>query len=168
MVKCTVCGDRFDRDKVQAVKVGARRYAHYRCMPEGELAPLEVKEIDSDLVALKDYIKELLKDDYVEARVNKQIKDFQQEYGYTYSGMLKSLIYFYEVKNNPIDKSNGSIGIVPFVYKDAYNYYLSIFLANDQNKNITFIQKVKEYIIKPPKKRGTKNKLLDWSEDIEE
>ena len=34
--------------------------------------------------------------------------------------------------------SNGSIGIVPFVYKDAYNYYLSIFLANDQNKNITF------------------------------
>lgn len=168
MVKCTVCGDRFDRDKVQAVKVGARRYAHYRCMPEGELAPLEVKEIDPDLVALKDYIKELLKDDYVEARVNKQIKDFQQEYGYTYSGMLKSLIYFYEVKNNPIDKSNGSIGIVPFVYKDAYNYYLSIFLANDQNKNITFIQKVKEYIIKPPKKRGTKNKLLDWSEDIEE
>ena len=168
MVKCTVCGDRFDRDKIQAVKVGARRYAHYRCMPEGELAPLEVKKIDPDLVALKDYIKELLKDDYVEARVNKQIKDFQQEYGYTYSGMLKSLIYFYEVKNNPIDKSNGSIGIVPFVYKDAYNYYLSIFLANDQNKNITFIQKVKEYIIKPPKKRGTKNKLLDWSEDIEE
>ena len=42
------------------------------------------------------------------------------------------------------------------------------YLANDQNKNITFIQKVKEYIIKPPKKRGTKNKLLDWSEDIEE
>ena len=100
--------------------------------------------------------------------IKKQIKTYTNDMKYSYSGILKSLIYFYEVKNNPIDKSNGSIGIVPFVYKDAYNYYLSIFLANDQNKNITFIQKVKEYIIKPPKKRGTKNKLLDWSEDIEE
>lgn len=167
-VICSVCKQRFDRDKVQAVKTGARRYAHYRCKQDGELVPLPKQEIDEDLIELENYIKKLLKEDFINAKVRKQIKDFQQQYGYSYSGMLKSLIYFYEVKNNPIDKSNGSIGIVPFVYKDAYNYYLSIFLANDQNKNITFIQKVKEYIIKPPKKRGTKNKLLDWSEDIEE
>lgn len=168
MVKCTVCGDRFDRDKVQAVKVGARRYAHYRCMPEGELAPLEVKEIDPDLVALKDYIKELLKDDYVEARVNKQIKDFQQEYGYTYSGMLKSLIYFYEVKGNSTEKANGGIGIVPFVYKDAYRYYYSIFLAKNQNKekDLSIFQKSREVVIKPPTLRK-KIKLFFDSEDIE-
>ena len=119
-------------------------------------------------VQLNNYINELFKDQANWAMIKKQIKTYTNDMKYSYSGILKSLIYFYEVKNNPIDKSNGSIGIVPFVYKDAYNYYLSIFLANDQNKNITFIQKVKEYIIKPPKKRGTKNKLLDWSEDIEE
>ena len=37
IVKCAVCGNKFDRDKVQAVKVGARRYAHYSCCKEGEL-----------------------------------------------------------------------------------------------------------------------------------
>ena len=36
MVICTVCGKRFDRDKIQAVKSGARRYAHQSCMPDGE------------------------------------------------------------------------------------------------------------------------------------
>ena len=36
---CTVCNQRFDRDKVQAVKSSARRYAHLRCMPNGEKVP---------------------------------------------------------------------------------------------------------------------------------
>ena len=30
MVKCKVCGKSFDRDKIQAVKVGANRYAHFK------------------------------------------------------------------------------------------------------------------------------------------
>ena len=168
MVKCKICGCSFDTNTEQAVIAGPRRYAHQACMPEGELAPLEVKEIDQDLVALKDYIKELLKDDYVEARVNKQIKDFQQEYGYTYSGMLKSLIYFYEVKGNSTEKANGGIGIVPFVYKDAYRYYYNIFLAKNQNKekDLSIFQKSREVVIKPPTLRK-KIKLFFDSEDIE-
>ena len=32
-VKCIICGQSFDRDKVQAVRVGARRYAHQTCDP---------------------------------------------------------------------------------------------------------------------------------------
>ena len=109
-----------------------------------------------------------MKDDYVEARVNKQIKDFQQEYGYTYSGMLKSLIYFYEVKGNSTEKANGGIGIVPFVYKDAYRYYYSIFLAKNQNKekDLSIFQKSREVVIKPPTLRK-KIKLFFDSEDIE-
>ena len=168
IVKCAICGQTFDLNSIQGVRHGARRYSHYSCEPTGELVPMEIKKEDPDLVQLNNYINELFKDQANWAMIKKQIKTYTNDMKYSYSGILKSLIYFYEVKNNPIDKSNGSIGIVPFVYKDAYNYYLSIFLANDQNKNITFIQKVKEYIIQPPKKRGTKNKLLDWSEDIEE
>jgi hypothetical protein len=152
-VKCTVCGQTFDRDKVQAVKTGARRYAHYKCKPDGEIVPLPKVEVDKDLVDLENYIKKLLKEDYVNAKVRKQIKEYQQEYGYSYSGMLKSLIYFYEIKGNSVEKANGGIGIIPYVYKQAYDYYFNLFMAKQQNekKDISYyIKKVKEVTIKPP------------------
>ena len=131
-VKCAVCGETFDRDKIQAVKYNGRRYAHQTCFPQGELVPLPIKEIDADLEKLFAYTKQLLGEEYNHARVKKQIKDFKEEYGYSYSGMLKSLVYFYEVKGNSKDKANGGIGIVPFIYRDAYNYYLNLFLAQNR------------------------------------
>lgn len=151
-VICSKCGKRFDRDKIQAVKSGARRYAHYECDPSGEIVPLPEK--DPDLTKLEDYIQKLLGNDYNKARVNKQIKTFQEEYNYSLSGILKSLVYFYEVKGNSKDKANGGIGIVPFVYKDAYNYYYDLFVAQQQNNFkdvIDMTSKVKEIVIPPPK-----------------
>ena len=150
-VVCSVCGVRFDRDKIQAVKSGARRYAHQACFPQGEIVPLPQK--DEDLVKLENYIQQLLGEEYNKARVNKQIKDFVAE-GYTLSGILKSLIYFYEVKGNSRDKANGGIGIVPYVYKDAYHYYYSLYMANIQNqkKDVKAItSKIKEITIPIPK-----------------
>ena len=43
--------------------------------------------------------------------------------GMPYRGQLLTLKYFYEVKKSPKDKSNGSIGIIPFVYEEARIYY---------------------------------------------
>lgn len=151
-VICSVCGKKFDRDTVQAVKTSARRYAHYTCKPDGELVPLPQK--DPDLTKLENYIQKLLGDDYNKARVNKQIKDYVDKDGYSYSGILKSLIYFYEVKGNSKEKANGGIGIVPFIYKDAYNYYYSLFLAQSQNQEkdiVAITSKVKEVTIPVPK-----------------
>lgn len=152
-VICTKCGKRFDRDKDQAVKDGARRYAHFECFPQGELVPLPQK--DPDLTALEDYIEKLLGKEYNPARVKKQIKDFTEENHYSYSGILKSLIYFYEVKGNSIEKANGGIGIVPFVYQDAYNYYYDLFVAKSRNENkdvAEITSKVKEITIRPPER----------------
>ena len=162
---CKVCGVKFDREKIQAVFAGARRYAHQTCMPNGELVPMP--QVDKDLVALIEYAKNLLGNDYNAARVKKQIKDFKEEYGYSYSGMLKSLVYFYEVKGNSKEKANGGIGIVPFVYNDAYNYYLSLFQAAQANKNKDLnkhVAHIKEIVIKPPKVQMKKH-FFDFLED---
>lgn len=43
--------------------------------------------------------------------------------------------YWFEVKHNDISKANGGIGIVPYIYNDAKNYYYAIWLAQEQNKN---------------------------------
>ena len=154
LVKCSICGVQFDRDKIQAVRTGARRYAHQTCDPNNtELVPLEIKEEDKDLKALRDYITKIYGTTANWVLINKQIKDYQKEYNYSLSGILKSLIWFYEVKGNSPEKSNGGIGIVPFAYQDAYNYYYSLFVAQSQNeKNISELtNKVKEVIIPPPK-----------------
>jgi hypothetical protein len=167
-VICSVCGQRFDRDKIQAVKSGARRYAHYSCKPDGEIVPLP--QVDSEYADLMECIKEIYKDEINYALVKKQIKQYQEEYNYTLSGIKKSLIYFYKVKGNPIDKSKGGIGIVPFVYKDAYNYYYSLFVAQSQNENKNLQQitsKIKEIIIKPPKIKK-KIRLFNLGEEEDE
>lgn len=168
MVICTVCGQRFDRDKVQAVKSGARRYAHLRCKPDGEKVPLLNEVVDEDLQKLEDYIKKLLNEDYVNARVRKQIKDFKEEYGYSYSGILKSLVYFYEVKGNSKEKANGGIGIVPYIYKDAYNYYYDLFTAQNKNQTkdvVNYTSKVKEITIKVPKVYIPPKRLFNLDEE---
>lgn len=169
MVTCTKCGVKFDRDKIQAVKVSARRYAHHRCVPDGEVVPLG-EGVDKDLLALEEYVKKLLGEDYVGARVRQQIKNFQQEHGYSCAGILKTLVYFYEVKGNSKAKANGGIGIVPFVYKDAYNYYYSLFLAQQANtkKDISSIIEIPSKVVTidiPDVK--IKKKLFNLEEELE-
>lgn len=158
LVKCSVCGEVFNRDMVQAVKAGTRRYAHQTCKPDGELVPLpppkkkEDSVEDEDLKKLKSYIEQLYGANVRWPLVMKQIQQYKKEYKYTYSGMLKSLIWFYEVKGNHVELSKG-IGIIPYAYQDAYNYYYSLFVAQSQNEKKDFQQitsKVREITIKPP------------------
>ena len=171
LVKCAICNQIFDRDKIQAVKHGARRYSHFDCEPDGEKVPLPKK--DEDLEKLLEYINKLFKGNQNQARVNQSIKKFHDEYNYSYSGMLKSLVYFYEVKGNSIDKANNSISIIPFVYKDAYNYYYDLFLAQNSNIHkdvLNITSKTKEITISPPRIILPKRffKFLDEDEEDEE
>ena len=173
LVICSKCGKQFDRDKIQAVKSGPRRYAHYECMPEGEKVPLpppkeKKKDVEEEnLIKLKEYINKLFDNSVNWPLVMKQIKTFKEENNYTYSGMLKSLIYFYEVKGNHVENSKG-IGIIPYAYKDAYNYYYSLFVAQSQNEKVDFkkiTSKVREITIKPP---CIKKKVRIFNEEEED
>jgi hypothetical protein len=90
------------------------------------------------------------------------------KYNYTYSGIHRSLEYFYEVKGNSLDKANGGIGIVPFVYQDAYNYYYSLWLAKEKNKlkNIEeFVPKTVEVKIPIPQRKVKKRKLFSFLDE---
>ena len=67
--------------------------------------------------------------------------------------MLKTLIYFYEVKHNTIDKSNGRIGIIEYVYNDASKYYYAIWQA--QQINLEQMNEAKEITKTYKESRGT-------------
>ena len=126
---------------------------------------------DLDKMKLEQYINKLFHTDYVDPRIQKQIKNYIKEYNFTYSGILKSLVYFYEVKQNPVEKSNDGIGIVPWVYKQAFNYYYAIWLAQQKNTNKTvenYIPKETEIIIPQPKPKPHKKHLFSFLDDKED
>lgn len=168
-VTCVYCGERFDRDKIPTTQVSKRRYAHKECADKyGQ----EKTQEEKDLEQLEKYIMKLFDEPYINARIRKQLRDFKKEYDFTYSGMLKALIYWYEVKGNSTEKANGGIGIIPYIYKDAYNYYYNLWMirAMNENKNIEEY-KPKEKIVEvfAPEIRTIKRvKLFNLDDDGEE
>ena len=99
------------------------------------------------------------------------MNDYIREYQYTYSGMLKALVYFYEVKGHDKNKANGGIGIIPFIYKDAYNYYYNLWMIQQSNKDknvIDYVPKLKEIKIPIPKKEPRKRSVFTFLDEQEE
>ena len=134
LVKCKYCNEQFDRNKEPFVEVSNRRYAHKAC---AEKYQQSTSQEELDYLALEKYIKKLFNKNVLTARIKKQIKDYRQEYGYTYTGMQKTLYWWFEIKKNSIDQANEGIGIVPYVYNDALDYYYSLYLAKVANESLT-------------------------------
>ena len=163
IVVCLYCKEKFDTELEPFVKPNRTRYAHKRCADKREA---EKTQEERDKEALEKYIMKLLDEPYLSARVKKQIKDYQEQYKYTYSGMLKSLIWFYEIKGNSTEKANGGIGIIPFIYKDACNYYYNLYLAQEANENKEIKkQEIKEITITSPQAERKKIKLFSFENE---
>ena len=98
-----------DNPKVIPMPELPNRYVHIECSK---------KHPENDLEKLMIYIIQLykLKENYIPPAQMKQVTQYEQEYEFTYSGMLKALKYWYEVKKNPLDMNRG-IGIIPYIYK---------------------------------------------------
>lgn len=176
IVICPYCHKSFDASIEPYVKLN-RRYAHKTCFDAAAGASpyksaktkSKEKQIDPDLENLKKYISKLFGKKCNWAMTMKYIKKFKEENGYTYSGIQKSLMYFYEIKGNSIEKSNYSIGIVPYVYQDAYEYYYKIYMAQQKNATVKDYKAPVEVITIPsPRLRDTiKIKLFNMEDDDE-
>jgi hypothetical protein len=159
-VTCVYCGERFNRDKEPTTQISARRYAHKHCAEEHEE---NKSQEEKDLEALEKYIMHLFNEPYVNARVRKQLKEYKEQYQFTYSGMLKTLIYWYEIKGNSTEKANGGIGIIPYIYNDACKYYYTLYLAKlaNESKDIqAYRPKEKVIEIFPPTVQPKRIRLL--------
>ena len=161
-VVCIYCKEPMHRIKDNAVMIATGKYAHPKCVE------IENKRELTDKEKLEKYIMKLFKVDFVPPRMQQQINKFALDYNFSYSGMQKALTYFYEVKGNSIEKANGGIGIIPYIYKDAYNYYYSLWLARQKNeaKQIDlYVPQVKEIIIAPPKRKAKKRPLFTFLDE---
>ena len=90
--------------------------------------------------------------------ISRQAKDFKLK-GYTYRGMMFSLKYFYEVKKNDKDKYKGSetIGIIPYIYEDAKQYYAELLTKQQELAQQAAAAPQPQRVIKVrPEKKSTK------------
>lgn len=165
-VICAYCKKPLSKKDTDCVMIGNGKYVHAACKN------LEEHREKTDREKLEEYIKELFNISYIDPRVKGQIKKFAEEYNYTYSGMQKALYYFYEIKGGDKSKANGGIGIIPYVYNDAYNYHYNLWLAQQKNKDVQielYEPKVKEITIPRPQRKVKKRFLFTFlDEDKEE
>jgi hypothetical protein len=110
-VLCYYCKKNDDKVmKDQAVRIDNKNF-HPHCA-----------KIYADKKELSETICRIFKLKAPGPRNNAFISKYINE-GMTYKGITRALMYFYDVQKNNTDKSNGGIGIVPWVYEDANRYY---------------------------------------------
>jgi hypothetical protein len=161
-VTCAYCQKPMSKKDPDCIMIGNNKYVHRACQT------LEEKREKTDREQLEDYIKDLFGTTYIDPRVRAQIKKFVEEYNYTYSGIRKALIYHYEIKGGDKTKANGGIGIVPYVYQNAYNYYLAIWQAKQKNQDKVlhdYVPQVKEIRIPRPQRKVKKRELFTFLDE---
>ena len=173
IVKCLYCGKTFDakieeQDKVW-FKPRSNRYAHIECGKQYENSKTQEEK---DFDTFYNYVKREQGSNFNFVKFKKTVEAWKKDYNYTYHGMYCTLIYFYEVKKNPKTKFlDGSIGIIPFCYKEAEQYYYNIYMAAQRAEASNYNGTLKRIIEMPPP--AAKQKLpklfnLDMEEDDEE
>lgn len=167
LLKCFYCGQTFDANAEEFVQVNSRRYAHKACAISAE--ERKSKE-EKDKEQLENYIKKLFNIDELTPKIRKQIETGRKEKNYSYSGIYKTLKYWFEIRGNPIEKANGGVGIIFYVYDEALLYWRAIWEAQQQNQNIKiedYVLPAREVRIPPPKREPMKHcrKLFSFLEE---
>lgn len=124
--KCYIC-EKCDCNKKTIPFLNSKLFVHEECLKDDN--PDDKELLFRTILRLFDYTM-------VPSNIIKTINKMVESYGYTYSGIQKTLEYWYDLNKNDISKANGNINIVPYVYEKAKQYYKAIWIAERANKNI--------------------------------
>ena len=115
--KCLYCGKDIDISTEEYRMPRTNRYAHLACYDK-------YYNPDEEFIsAIYKFLKEEVKITFDYPQCEKQRIHFITKLGYTNEGILNALKYFYLIKKNSPEKAGNRIGIVPYVYDEAKEYY---------------------------------------------
>lgn len=126
---CDYCRKAIPKDEA-VVLSGFDRFAHKDCKSNDDNREITDKE------KLRKFLSELYNLDNSSASLNakmRQAENMVVKNGFTYSGIRGSLTYFFLVKKNSPENDN-YLGIVPYIYEEAKEYYRKIKEANRKNE----------------------------------
>lgn len=124
-VKCYFCENKVD--KKVAIKADKKNF-HPQCYQNY----LDKKDCC-------DYICSIFNLKAPGPRIYSQLSTFILQKNYSYKNIKLTLKYWYEVKKQPREKAGEGIGIVPYIYDEAVNYFKE--LENKQKNQSLEIQK---------------------------
>lgn len=131
MVRCAFCQNLVDKD--ESIRYNDKNF-HKLCYGNY----LDRKELIKYVAKLFGFKNE----EKPGPKINSQLKLFITKYPFTYKGILRALTYHFEVKNGSKNKADEGIGIVPYVYEEAQEYYNK--LTNKQEKVAKTVEKLLE------------------------
>ena len=178
--KCVICNEILDEQGVQY----KGRYAHQKCFNIAMKTLQKEKNREIDKVAEKkkvgrkakpkaelkealsedeyrkkqqyyNYLRELIDGQELSAKIYALTEDYIERYKFTYESMYKTLVYLHEIIEKEL--TGDVVGIIPYYYSEATQYYESIDKVAELNKDIDISKMYKEKtIIIQPKKRKIK------------
>jgi len=144
IVKCRICKEQFDTDKEKDwVMPSTNWYYHLKCYENfGRKAKSIEAEMDDELwfQASWDF---LMKDQKIVVdflKMKSQWDNFLKK-KMTAKGIYFCLRYFYDVKKGDKDKSEGGIGIIPYIYTEGCEYW-----ARLEQREVGICQKIEEQL----------------------
>ena len=117
--KCLYCSGEIDISKDDYCMPRTNRYAHSKCYQEN------YSPDDEFISQIYDFLKSQ-KISYNYPECERQRNHYITKLGYSNEGVLNALKYFYLVKKQSPSKSGNRIGIVPYVYDEAKEYYAKL------------------------------------------
>lgn len=147
--KCYYCGNPLNIAEEEFRKPVTNRYAHLKCYEKN------YQPDDSFIEEIYKLLKEL-GGNYQFLQCEKQRQQFVQKFGYTNEGIYYALKYYYFVEKGDYNKSEGRIGIVPYVYDRAKSYYNNLEKEQKAIGKVVAAQK-KENPIQMEIKKGRKS-----------
>lgn len=120
-MKCRQCGKEINKDS--AIQIKPRIYVcSTECKQKYNAKSVQSSQKNKDnLSELKSYIAKLYDGNVNWPLVMKQLKSMQEDYGYKNSGILYTLKYAHDIKE--MQFNGNAIGIVPYLYNEARNFY---------------------------------------------
>ncbi len=139
------------------IKQGKKRY-HKECFDKlqnnAEIKDKQkVGELKSDeKQSLDQYIMQLYHISKIPFAIERQIEEYVEKYNFSYSGIEKSLYYFYVIQKHDFDITKKKIGIVQYIYDETKKYFLDIYQVKELNKGKDINETINTIKIVPPDK----------------
>jgi hypothetical protein len=88
-----------------------------------------------------------------------------EAYKYTWSGMRNALRWFYEIEGGDISKGNEGVGILPYIYDKAMEYYKQLASTKEKNDKVELRQPVINIRIRSPRAWRQPPPTFDWGDE---
>lgn len=122
MAQCRICKIEIDKEKDDWVMPSKNYYYHRKCYEDWKKS--EPPKDEKWIPFIYDFISRDMKFSYNYHMCEAQRKQFIKDGKGTNKGIFFALKYFYEIKQGDWEKGHGGLGIVPYIYNEACNYWI--------------------------------------------